>query len=148
MIPGEETYLVIDASVSLKWVLDDEENTENALALRDDGIRGRFQMVAPSLWLYEVANGMVTATRRSRVTHEQGRESLALLTAMAIRFADAELDDCYRTALKYRVAFYDATYMTLADALGTDLWTGDLKFFENVRADAHFVRWIGDYPSA
>lgn len=146
MIPGEEPYLVIDASVSLKWVLDDEENVDNALALRDDGIRGRFQMVAPSLWFYEVGNGVATATRQNRVTPEQGRELLAFLATIHVRFSDCELDDCYRTALRHRIAFYDASYLALAIALGTNLWTGDRKFFEIVRADAPFVRWIGDYP--
>jgi predicted nucleic acid-binding protein len=148
VIPEEEPHLVVDASVSLKWALDDEEHIENALALRDNGLQGQFRMVAPSLWLYEVANGLITATRRNRVTPGQGRELLGLLTAIGVRFADSEIEECYKTALRYRVALYDATYLSLAHALEADLWTGDFKFFESVRKDAPFVRWIGDYPSS
>ena len=42
-------YAVVDASVSLKWALDDEEAVAEAVALRDAAIDGRFEMVAPSL---------------------------------------------------------------------------------------------------
>jgi predicted nucleic acid-binding protein len=144
--PAEVPYLVVDASVSLKWALDDEENTEEALALRDDGIRGRFRMVAPSLWLYEVANGLLTATRRGRVSPEAGSELLSYLTLVGVRFSDPEIEECYRAALRHGVALYDAVYLALAKALGADLWTGDRKFLDNVmKSDAAFVRWIGDY---
>jgi len=60
------SYLVVDASVSLKWALDDEEAVPQAVALRDAAFRDGAQMVAPSLWLYEITNGLVTAVRRGR----------------------------------------------------------------------------------
>jgi predicted nucleic acid-binding protein len=144
--PARAAYLVVDASVSLKWALDDEENMEEALALRDDGIRGRFLMVAPSLWLYEVANGLITATRRGRVPLEAGRELLSNLTLVGVRFSDPEIEDCYEAALRHGVALYDAVYLALAEALGAPLWTGDRKFFDKVKPGSTFVRWIGDYP--
>ncbi|MBI2323132.1 MAG: hypothetical protein HYU88_13815 [Chloroflexi bacterium] len=44
---GGSPYVVVDASVSLKWALDDEAHVGKAVALRDAAIRGRFAMVAP-----------------------------------------------------------------------------------------------------
>lgn len=148
MIPSGIPYVVVDANVSLKWALNDEENTEEALALLDDGIHGRIRMVAPSLWLYEVANGLVTATRRKRVSPEQGGELLTHLAAVGVRFADPDIEACYSAALRHRVALYDGVYLALADALGAVLWTDDRNFLDNaVASNATFVRWIGDYPS-
>ena len=46
-------FVVVDASVSLKWALNDEETISQAVALRDDALAGRSEMVAPSLWVYE-----------------------------------------------------------------------------------------------
>ena len=48
------SFVVVDASVALKWVLDDEEGVDQAVMLRDEGIEGRLQLVAPSLWLYSL----------------------------------------------------------------------------------------------
>ncbi len=147
MSPDQAPYLVVDASVSLKWALDDEESTEEALALRDDGVRGVFRMVAPSLWLYEVANGLITATRRGRLSPENGSSLLSHLTLVGVAFSDPEIDECYEAALRYGVALYDAVYLALAETLGVTLWTGDRKFLTNVaKFDPSFVRWIGDYP--
>lgn len=82
------------------------------------------------------------------MTPEQGLELFGLLTSIGIRYVDSEVEDCFKTALRYRVAFYDATYLSLASTLEADLWTGDHKFFESVRSEAPFVRWIGDYTSS
>jgi predicted nucleic acid-binding protein len=40
---------------------------------------------------------------------------------------------------------YDAQYVALAEMLGCDLWTADLRLVDTLRAALHFVRWIGDY---
>jgi predicted nucleic acid-binding protein len=138
-------YVVVDASVSLKWALDDEDCVEQAVALRDDAIRRQIRLLAPSLWLYEVTNGLVSATRRRRISVEQGRSALELLMSLGVGFADPEATDCYRAAVDLGVASYDAAYLALADDLGTVLWTGDKKFWEAVRSKTENVRWIGDF---
>lgn len=137
--------IIIDASVSLKWALDDEDCVEQAVALRDESIRRQVQLLAPSLWMYEVTNGLVSAARRRRISIEQGRTALELLMSLGVGFADPESTDCYRTAVDLGVAAYDAAYLTLADDLGTVLWTGDKKFWEAVRWKTVNVRWIGDF---
>ncbi|HXO20845.1 MAG TPA: type II toxin-antitoxin system VapC family toxin [Thermoanaerobaculia bacterium] len=148
MSPADVGYLVVDASVSLKWALNDEEDVERALALRDDGVDGRFQMIAPSLWWYEIANGVVSATRRRRLSDAEGAKVLASLRALGVGIADPDIEDCRRLAVEYRLAVYDASYLALALALEVDLWTADRKFFEAVKPKLRFVRWIGDYRSA
>ena len=57
--------LVVDASVVLKRQLEDEEGVPQALALRDDFLlHSRIDLTAPSLLIYELANGILTATHR------------------------------------------------------------------------------------
>ena len=41
-----------------------------------------------------------------------------------------------------------AAYVALAEALETELWTGDRRLFEKVRGRSELVRWIGDYRTA
>jgi predicted nucleic acid-binding protein len=139
------SYLVIDASVSLKWALDDEEAVSQAVALRDGAIAGGATLIAPSLWFYEVINGLVTAVRRERLTPEQSAEALEQLLALSIRLADPPAEEVHKLALRYALAAYDAAYLALAETLGTELWTGDRPFYEKTRDRVGSVRWIGDF---
>ena len=80
--------IVVDASVVLKWQLDDEEAVDQALAFRDDYLlHGRVSLVAPFLLVFELTNGMLSATRRRRLSRDQAEEGLALLVAAGIRLA-------------------------------------------------------------
>ena len=61
--PGQS--VVIDASLALKWELNDEEHVENALAIRDSSLlTGYPRLLAPSLFVYEVVNGLAVAGQR------------------------------------------------------------------------------------
>lgn len=138
-------YMVVDASVSLKWALDDEDGVPQAVALRDAAFRDGVQMVAPSLWLYEITNGLVMAVRRGRLALELGAEALDHLLALEVRLADPAARDIYEQALRYEITSYDAAYLALASVLEVPLWTGDRRLYKTVRNTASFVRWIGDY---
>lgn len=144
---GEPPALVVDASVALKWALDDEEAVEQAVALRDDGLRGFFRMVAPALWSYEVANGLLVAARRRRLTFAQGARALPSLHALGVQFTEPEPGEAFAFAHQYQVAVYDAAYLAVAIRLDAELWTGDRKFYEATFAKVRSVRWIGDYSA-
>jgi predicted nucleic acid-binding protein len=143
---GEPPPLVVDASVALKWALNDEEAVDQAVALRDDGLRGFFRMVAPGLWSYEVANGLFVAARRKRLTFAEGARALPSLHALGVQFAEPEPGDAFAFAHKYGIAVYDAAYLALAARLEAELWTGDRKLYETTAAaNVPWVRWIADY---
>lgn len=145
----ESRYLVVDASVSLKWVLDDEDGVAPSIELRNEAVRGQVQMVAPSLWMYEVTNALVVAYLKGRVDLQQSGLALALLKNQGVRLADPEPMDCLEIATSFEISGYDAAYLALAEALETELWSGDRRLFEKVRGRSELVRWIGDYgPSA
>jgi len=64
--------LVIDASVALKWVLD-ETGGEAASALLDE------ELIAPPLWLVEAANALWRRAQRGEISADGARERLAEL---------------------------------------------------------------------
>ena len=142
---SSQRFVVVDASVSLKWALDDEVDVVQAIALRDDALRGEFRMVAPSLWLFEVTNGLVTATKRKRILAEQGAMLLSLLLRIGVRLTDPEADQILATAVRYGLSAYDASYLALADALGCPLYTGDRRFFQAASSSHSGIFRIGDY---
>ena len=42
-------------------------------------------------------------------------------------------------------AVYDAHYLALAETLGCELWTADVKFVRAVSPVARNVRWVGEF---
>ncbi len=140
------SYVIVDASVSLKWALNDEEYVAQAVALRDAAIRERrFQMLAPSLWVYEVANGLIVAARWMCIDVATGEEALRHILALGVRLVDPAPVDVYQEAEQSGIAVYDAAYLTLARAVNAPLWTGNRRLYETVRGQTNLVRWIGDF---
>ncbi len=138
--------LVVDASVILKWQLEDEDHVAEAVALRNACLIDQVvQLSAPKLILYELANGLWSAVRRSRVSPDASREALGLLLAAQIELHEPDTRHILDMALKHSVTAYDAAYLSLAERLGIDLWTGDRRLYDAVATDLPKVRWIGDY---
>ncbi|MYB20170.1 MAG: type II toxin-antitoxin system VapC family toxin [Holophagales bacterium] len=116
-----------DASVLLKWVLagEDEQDTDRALALRDEAVAGSLDLVVPQLWIYEVGN-----TLARRFPDDAG-ELLATLADFGL--TEASLDARWRSravslAVTYGVAFYDAAYHAVALGLGGVFVTADERY--------------------
>jgi len=116
-----------DASVLLKWVLpaDDEQDTDVALALRDEAAAGTLDLVVPQLWIYEVGN---TLARRFP---DDADELLASLADFGL--TEAKLDARWRAravslSVRYGVAFYDAAYHAVALGLQGVFVTADERY--------------------
>ncbi len=139
--------LVVDASVVLKWQLEDEEAVAQALALRDDFLlHGRVNLAAPTLLIYELTNGMLTAIRQGRLSRSLAEEGLQTLLAAGIRLIPVESSRVFSLSLRWKISAYDGAYLALAEKLDSDVWTGDQAFYTACRRKGSRVRWIGDYP--
>ncbi|MEW6034919.1 MAG: type II toxin-antitoxin system VapC family toxin [Chloroflexota bacterium] len=139
---------VVDASVVLKWQLDDEECISQATALRDDYYaRGAVKVIAPQLLVYEVVNGIVTATRKERIAPDKAIHAISNLLDLGIELREVEPVGILEVALKYNLAAYDAAYLALAEREKCDLWTGDRAFYQAVKSGTLHVKWIGDYTT-
>jgi len=142
----EPGLVVADASVVLKWQLDDEDCIPQATALRDDYYaRGVVNVIAPHLLIYEVVNGIATAARQRRVAPDKAIEALSNLMALGVELREVEPLRVLEVALRYNLAAYDAAYLALAEAEKCDLWTGDRAFYQAVKGELSWVNWIGDY---
>lgn len=120
--------LVLDASLALQWFLDDEINREYALTVL--ATLSRRRALVPSLWFYEVGNGLLMAHRRNRISLEQMREFLVLLKSLPIDSAlqtSSEILDLPAVAQAHGLTNYDAAYLDLASQAKLPLASNDSK---------------------
>ena len=123
MIPPSDC--VVDASVALKWVLDE---TDSALAVRL--LDGRL-LYAPALIDAESANALWAVSRRGTLTAEKASVALAALLAAPVTRFDLTPDlvaGAFRFATDLRHPVYDCLYLATALALGIPVMTADRRF--------------------
>ncbi|MEH2059559.1 MAG: type II toxin-antitoxin system VapC family toxin [Nostoc sp.] len=124
---------VLDCSVAISWCLVDENNpTANAiLAIMPDA-----EAFVPGIWSLEIANVLLVAERRNRITQEQSEEAITLLQSLLIQVdiaTDANALGATATLVLGRqegLAAYDAAYLELALRLGLPLATIDTRLAE------------------
>jgi predicted nucleic acid-binding protein len=137
--------IVLDASISLKWALPDEDFGTEAAALRDLVIARGGDFFAPSLWLYEVTSGLVVAVRRQRLAGAAGRQALANVLDIDVQLVEPDALEVYDDARRIGIGAHDAAYVTAARLLGLPLWTGDRRLYQTASQSAEFIQWIGDF---
>ena len=132
---------VLDGSTALAWCFEDEATPAiDALMLEV----AREGVVAPSLWRFEVANGLQMAIRRKRIDAAYRDRALANLTALDIRI-DEDCDNhiwtaTVRLAELYRLSVYDAAYLELAQRARLPLATPDAALAAAARGAGVAVR--------
>ena len=103
---------VLDASVTMAWILDDEDSPEADAALARVRQGGA---VVPYFWHIEIRNGLLLAERRNRISAALVRLRLGGLEALSIETDDAlDFNAAYGLAQTHGLTFYDAVYLELA----------------------------------
>jgi predicted nucleic acid-binding protein len=117
---------VVDASVGLAWFFEDENDarTQSVLEqLRQD------QAVVPAIWPVEMANGLLVAERRKRITEAQTARFLEILQALPISVETVvtilQLPVLVGKGRRHGLSAYDTTYLDLAERRGLPLATLD-----------------------
>jgi predicted nucleic acid-binding protein len=107
---------VVDASVGFAWVYDGQASPETAKLL-EEVASGR-PVVVPSLWFLEVANVLLVAQRRQRITVTQRRAALGQLGGLQLVRDDEAGCNAFGKisdlAERHGLTVYDATYLELA----------------------------------
>jgi predicted nucleic acid-binding protein len=148
-MPQGPRLVVVDASVVLKWQLDDEEYIPQASALRNDFYAlEAIKAIAPHLLVYEVINGILTATRRKRLDSDKALKAIDNLARLGVELKEVAPERVLGLALDRNLSAYDAAYLALAESEACELWTGDRPFYQAIKSASPLVRWIGDYVSA
>ena len=118
--------LVLDASLTLAWALPDEASNYTDAILR---LVATGKAWVPDLWPHEIANGLVMAQRRSRITAAQRalfiEELLKLPIEVARTATRVVLETQAALADRYSLTAYDAAYLDLALRKGLSLATQD-----------------------
>lgn len=129
--------LVVDASVVVKWHLTDEEDAHQAAVVLDRYAAGELALVAPEQIRYEVPNAITVATfgHSPRLTPRQAAAAIAEF--LGLRMPTVSDDDLiisvHQVARQFRLAFYNALYMALAQRLRLPFLTADRRLYDRVR---------------
>ena len=120
---------VLDASIALAWALPDETSHQADRFL--SRVSAKDVLWVPSLWWYEVANALILAERRKRLTEADGiqlRELYGMLPIQTDMIIGLDMVERLRSlAREYNLSAYDATYLELALRKGLRLATLDQK---------------------
>ena len=117
---------LLDASVALAWCFADETTpkTEAILErLADDSA------IVPTLWEFEVANALLVAERRHRLSESQSARFIELLTRLPIHVdvTSSDMAGVLAIGRRHGLSAYDSSYLVLAERDGVPLATGDEK---------------------
>ena len=120
--------IVLDASVALAWCFEDE--TSAAADVVADRLMSE-PAIVPAIWPLEVANAVVAAERRGRLTERDAAEILELLTVLPIEIEATStrqaLGAIAAVAREHGLSAYDAAYLELAARLQAPLATLDMR---------------------
>lgn len=127
---------VLDASVAVAWCFEDERDALGDAvleALREDSA------LVPAIWPFEVANALLVAERRGRLTRSDLTRFTQLLASLPIeierRAAEGIFDSVLHTAQAQNLSVYDAAYVDLAMRSGLPIASLD----ERVRVASEAV---------
>lgn len=114
---------VVDASVVVKWFLD-EEGKKEALQLRTEHIAGKISLVVPDLLFLEVLNALryKGGTEKSLADANRALWNIQFHIEKSSSFL---LEKASMLALEHNLSLYDAVYLALALLYGCPLVTAD-----------------------
>jgi len=115
--------IVVDASVALKWVID-EPGSEAAVALRTE------DLIAPALWLAEAANALWRHAWIGEISENEAAVQFSeLLKAPVTSLAmEPYLERALQLAMEIGHPVYDCIYLALALQHQTYVVTADHRF--------------------
>jgi predicted nucleic acid-binding protein len=143
--------IVVDASVSLKWVLF-EEFTHQARSLYEAALTAHRPFLVPPHFFSEVTSALYQRTRTREparhLTEDEAREAFTGFSRFPVQPAAPEqlYERAFVFAREHRLpSLYDSIYVVLAQLMDVVLWTADQRLFSTASPVAPWVRWIGDY---
>ncbi len=121
--------MVLDASVAVAWCFEDESTgfTEGVLDLLSTGT----EVLTPAIWPFEVANALLVAERRKRITVAQVTALLQRMAGLRISVDPIQSGTAFNQILSVArqndLTEYDAAYVELALREALPLATLDAK---------------------
>lgn len=136
--------IAVDASVVLKWYLDDEPSGNGALTLLNRFVDNDVNLIAPALLEYEVINGLIIAQRRGRIPESTLIDAISAFQGLGIRLKDIVGlgSRIVFFSKKYSRSAYDAVYLVIAEQSKVDFLTADKALFNTLNKDYPWVKLL------
>lgn len=125
---------VLDASVAIGWSLPDEHEPYSAkiLELVETG-----KPIVPAIWPEEIANALLCAERRQRISAAGVQEAIRFIAGLRITVSPVvgvgELESRLALAKQFGLTVYDAAYLELAMNEHLPLATVDRRLLKAAR---------------
>jgi predicted nucleic acid-binding protein len=128
--------IVVDASLALKLVLE-EEDSDEILTLWTAWMTRGETFCAPTLFWPETLSAVRRKVYRGEMTPAEGQQACSLLEGLPIEIR--EPDNLYDVAWTFaerfnRPAIYDSCYLALAEIVGCEFWTADRRLANEAQA--------------
>ncbi len=141
------TSYIIDASVAIKWVLDEQYKTEASRYMQCNA-----SIYAPDLIKQECANAIIKKIHIGDLTSEQGwelYEQLFQLNTISVIPTDQFMDTAFNYAILLNHSIYDCLYLAAAMQFNSTVVTADSKFYKKTINHENFsshIRWVAEMP--
>jgi len=125
--------IVLDSSVILKWIFDEEEAHEKAIKYRQMHMTGEEIVVVPSLFFYEIGNVLST---KARLSDSEAADFFTTFYDFDFEIYNPGIEDFLSgiaLSKRYRISLYDAVYVGLAGRLKCSFVTSDKRLFDRVK---------------
>ncbi len=97
--------------------------------------------------MVEVANALLVASRRERISEETYRQAVGSLFELALTMQPLEQywELALKMAVDYQRSIYDAAYLALAASRNVKPVTGDRRLFNAAGAHLPWIVWIEEW---
>jgi predicted nucleic acid-binding protein len=138
---------VLDASVALCWVIP-RPLTPKAVRLRDEYRQKIHELLAPTVFIDEVAAALTKAERQKDIAVGQAAPLYAKVmnTAPVLIAHVALIARVIDISSRTRSAYYDCLYVALAEREGCELVTADQKSANNLAPHFPFIVPLASVP--
>lgn len=130
---ARDQALVVDASVALKWFVD-EIDTEKALKVRDR-LRDQIVPIVPSLFFYEIANVLRYKPEFGSTDTKNIIQALNDFQFRVEPFVQGLANLTIELAYQYGITIYDACYIAIGKKNQVDFVTADKKLYSKLKSE-------------
>lgn len=140
--------VVVDANIAVKLVIIEEDSPLAKHLFKEWADQNKL-VLAPDLFLYEMANILWKKVRQDKMLLTEVKEILSVMLDMGIEIywpLDSRLSlNAFELAYTHKLpATYDAHYLALAEREQCEFWTADERLYNSVKGQLPWVRLMTD----
>lgn len=125
--------IIVDASVIIKWLFRDEEDSVAAFELYEKHVNKVEEILVPQIIIYEIANVLAT---KSKIKPKRIKSSMNFIYEANLIIHQEKNDELIQAAIlakKYKTSVYDMVYAVIAKNKKRILVTADENFVKKTK---------------